>query len=192
MVEMPASAQGSSGGSTNDIAKLQRRVMGLPRSQWSLSIDYQVIIHAGTARSLAALDELSDCLARVADHFQLLAAGEASRMPWEMVSYDVSNPPVLARLCNALGFCLQQLAEGVQQYLQQGQLPAALTVRAVQSCRALLYVLARVLNDRTARYQGWMYEQRQRRYLMLQDTGECVSRPTVEQITRTPSACFGT
>jgi hypothetical protein len=44
-------------------------------------------------------------------------------------------------ICDVLGTVLQQLAEGVQQYLQQGQLPAALTVQAVEACSALCSVM---------------------------------------------------
>jgi hypothetical protein len=44
-------------------------------------------------------------------------------------------------LCKLLGSTLQQLGDSVQQHLQQGQLPAALTVRAVEACHALCLVL---------------------------------------------------
>jgi hypothetical protein len=47
-------------------------------------------------------------------------------------------------LCSVLQFALQQLAEGVQQYLQQGQLPAALTERVLDACYALCSALVRV------------------------------------------------
>jgi hypothetical protein len=47
-------------------------------------------------------------------------------------------------LCRVLGSALQQLGDGVQQYLLQGQLPAALTVRVIGTCHDLCYVLSQV------------------------------------------------
>jgi hypothetical protein len=49
----------------------------------------------------------------------------------------VSSDAGCSGLCKMVGSALQQLGDGVQQHLQQGQLPAALTVRAVEACDVL-------------------------------------------------------
>jgi hypothetical protein len=45
------------------------------------------------------------------------------------------------QLCTASGAVLQQLSQGLQQYMQQGQLPAGLTEQTVEACWALCSVL---------------------------------------------------
>jgi hypothetical protein len=127
--------------STAASKQLQRRLSGLGRSHWNTETDVELLAHLFSAQvcNLTHLDILSDCIMRMAEHGSGVQGSDKNMLVNSMVvcqGYSI--------LCKVLGSALQQLAEGVQQYLQQEQLPAALTVRAVEACYALCFVLVRV------------------------------------------------
>jgi hypothetical protein len=175
---MPASTGGSDDWSPTPTAKLQRRLMSLPRKKWDSMTSFLVIVHTETGRSLATLDQLSDCLARAAEHLRSLDPSEQDMMVQQIFSCEQHSPTVFSHLCSGAGFALQQLAEGMQQYLQQGQLPAALTVHAVEACCSLLYMLALVYFRGGMEMLRQSSENRQQLHLQQQNTGEPTLVPT--------------
>jgi hypothetical protein len=139
--------------------QLQRRLRGLGPRQWTLQSSSDLLAHLSSNLSLAALDELSDCIIRMAEHMSSLLAsvgrlsmssltGDGPYKLLTMLLTRASNasrqlqPTLWQQLCTAAGAALQQLGQGLQQYMQQGQLPAALTERAVEACWALCVVLS--------------------------------------------------
>jgi hypothetical protein len=73
----------------------------------------------------------------MAQHMQALPAHDQLAM--------LEALPTLQQLYTVTGSVLRQLSEGLQQYQQQGQLPAALTAHAVDGCNALCMTLTSVL-----------------------------------------------
>jgi hypothetical protein len=135
------SSLGSSSNSSSTPAaasrQLVRRLNGIGRPHWSVTTDKELVRHLSVAHTLPDLDILSECIVRMAEHIQ--GAGVRPKREF-FSSYMVQNGGYL-ELCTVVGAALQQLAQGVQQQLQQGQLPAALTQRAVEACCALCAVL---------------------------------------------------
>jgi hypothetical protein len=188
----------SSSGSSNDynstlaLDRLRSRLLSLPRSRWTLHNSYEVISMAGASRNLYILDQLSECLARVADlpleHIHSMTSTEQQQQLLDGLLHNTDGTPALFRhLCTAVAAALQQLAQGLQQYMQQGQLPAALTVHAVEGISALCYMLGLVSSFGYAAPPAQRQEQRQQRSQMQRDSGEihstCRGRVTL-------SCCF--
>jgi hypothetical protein len=117
--------------------QLVRRLNGIGRPHWSVATDIELVRHLSADHTLPDLDLLSECIVRMEEHIQ----GAGLRAKREFFGSYVLQPAGYTELCNAVGSALQQLAQGVQQQLQQGQLPAALTQRAVEACCALCAVL---------------------------------------------------
>jgi hypothetical protein len=136
-----SSANSSSSTTVAASKQLQRRLNGLGRPQWSTKTDLELLFHLNSACSLLHLDMLSGCIAKMAEHVHEARQRDKQDIFENMTKNQAQGYAVL---CRVLGCALQQLAEGVQQYLQQGQLPAALTERAVAACCALCAVLARI------------------------------------------------
>jgi hypothetical protein len=130
----------SSSSSSSTVAaskQLHRRLNGLGRSHWSFTADYELVSHLksiDSTDSMLHLDILSDCIFRMAEHVHKALPSKTA----EAADCMVSNDGYLM-LCTVLGVALQQLAEGVRKFLQQGQLPAALTERATDACSALCF-----------------------------------------------------
>jgi hypothetical protein len=141
MDDASSSSSSSNSISTSASKHLQQRLSGLRRSQWSTETDVALLVHLGIAHSSPHLDILSDCVPRMAEHVRELNGRERGALytfMTEAQGYRI--------LCRVLGSALQQLAEGVQQYLQQGQLPAALTVHVLSTCCDLCDMLSEVLD----------------------------------------------
>jgi hypothetical protein len=107
--------------------------MALPRRQWTLSTDYEIVSHLSTANRLSDVAQLSDCLVKMAEHIWTLRADEQHNQLAGLLQTSTS----LQQLYTVTGSALQQLANCLQAYLQQGQLPAALPAYAVEACTAL-------------------------------------------------------
>jgi hypothetical protein len=103
--------------------ELVRRWNGLGHKQWSIQEDLDVFSHLESA-SLQTLDELSAPILKVAQHIEAM-----SRHVEVQKQVDVFM--LLRSLCPALACGLQQLGVGLRLYLDSGQLPAALTARAL-------------------------------------------------------------
>jgi hypothetical protein len=174
---MEGSNSNSSFGSSST-KQLHRRLRGLGQRQWTLNADCELIAHISRCSALEVLDELSNCIVRMAEHIASPQAEEAS----ELLQLTCSARVVFRQLYAALGAALQQLAEGAQQYLQQGQLPAALTVRAVEACNALCLVLCHAQS-----HSGDLKEQpshvRRARCQVLHDTGDALDELRVLSVT---------
>jgi hypothetical protein len=103
--------------------------------RWSVKTDFELLTHLNNASSLLQLDILSDCMVKMAEHVYRASPSEQQ----ELLN-GMSRLNGYSILCKVLGCALQQLAESVQRYLQQGQLPAALTERALSASYALCFV----------------------------------------------------
>jgi hypothetical protein len=136
---MEAESTSNGRASSNNSCRLQRRLMALPRQQWTLDADHELTAHISTMTSLSDVAQLSDCLTKMAEHMASLAAHEQLELLDGLLA-----TPALHTLYAVTGSALQQLGQGLQQYLQQGQLPAALTVYAVEACKALCHVLSTI------------------------------------------------
>jgi hypothetical protein len=88
---------------------------------------------------LSDIAQLSDCLTKMAQHKRLLRTDELD----DLLAGLTDASSTLQQLYTVTGSILQQLAQGLQQYPQQGQLPAALTVEA---CNALCFALISIHN----------------------------------------------
>jgi hypothetical protein len=132
-----SSSNSSSTPSAAASRQLVRRLNGIGRPYWSVTTDKELVRHLSVAHTLPDLDILSDCIARMAEHIQ--GAGVRPKREF-FCSYIVQSGGYL-ELCITVDSALQQLAQGLQQQLQHGQLPAALTQRAVEACCALCAVL---------------------------------------------------
>jgi hypothetical protein len=129
--------------SASSSTKLQRRLMALPRGHWTLAADKELIAHLSTVRSLPGIAQLSDCLTKMAQHMsRSLQADELD----DLLAGLNEASSTLQQLYTVTGSVLQQLAQCLQQYLQQGQLPAALTAYAVEACNALCLALISIHN----------------------------------------------
>jgi hypothetical protein len=116
--------------------QLQRRINGLGQRQWSVDAYVELLVHLYNVDSLLHLDILSDCIIRMAEH------ADKGRLPDTRKLFDyITASTGYNSLCRVARVALQQLAEGVQQYLQQGQLPAVLTERALDASYALWSML---------------------------------------------------
>jgi hypothetical protein len=105
--------------------ELVRRWNGLGQKQWSWKEDQEVFEHLASA-SLQTLDELSAPIVKVAQHIEDMS----QHMDLEK---QIDMHRLLRALCPALGCGLQQLGVGLRLYLDSGQLPAALTGRALDA-----------------------------------------------------------
>jgi hypothetical protein len=128
--------------------QLQRRLNGLGPMQWGAKTDMELLTHLFSADSLLHFDILSDCINRMAEHVI-----QARRNVQKELFLCMTRG--YAVLCKVSTFALQQLAESVQQYLQQGQLPAALTERAFEACYSLCTVLKCVLRWFIQAKESW-------------------------------------
>jgi hypothetical protein len=131
-----SSSSDSSSTTVASSKQLHRRLNGLGRTQWSFKADFDLLTHLGSINStdsLLHLDILSDCIFRMAEHVNSITDSNELK---ELMDAMLLHYNYLA-LCKTLAWALQQLAEGVQQYLQQGQLPAALTERALDALHEL-------------------------------------------------------
>jgi hypothetical protein len=156
--------------SSSSSTKLQRRLMALPRRQWSTDIDLELISHVSATNDLSDVAQLSDCLTKMAEHMRALPAHEQPAM----LAGLLETPSQMQELCSATAFALQQLSEGVQQYQQQGQLPAAaaLTAHAVDGCNALCMTLISVLDFSAKPPIDVPFIQRRHRFkAIVQNTG---------------------
>jgi hypothetical protein len=117
--------------------QLLRRLNGIGQPHWSVSKDIELVQHLGDAHDLLDLDVLSDCILRMTEHVHGLGGRSSSWEPFVAKALITDQTP----LYTAVAAVLQQLGQGLQQYMQQGQLPAALTERAVDACWALCSLL---------------------------------------------------
>jgi hypothetical protein len=69
-------AANSSSSNASNSTKLQRRLMALPRKQWGLSADFELLSHLSTAHSLPDMAQLSCCLIKMAEHVRSLRRDE--------------------------------------------------------------------------------------------------------------------
>jgi hypothetical protein len=120
--------------------QLVRRLSGIGRAHWIIATDIGLVRHLSAAHTLPDLDILSECIVRMAEHFR----GASVRAQREFFSQYSAQFAARTDLCTAAGAALQQLAQGLSQYMQQGQLPATLTQRAVEACCALCCMLSSV------------------------------------------------
>jgi hypothetical protein len=134
-----SSSDGRAGSSSSSSSKLQRRLMALPRRHWTLDADYELIRHISPMTSLSDVAPLSDCLKRMAEHTVFLQREEQ-----HILCAKLLNTAVLQHLYKVTSCVLQQVAQHLQQFMQQGQLPAALTVHAVEACNALCVALGTI------------------------------------------------
>jgi hypothetical protein len=139
--------------------------MALPRRQWNTDIDFELISHISTTLDSSDVALLSDCLTKMAEHVWALPGDEQHIM----LAGLLAKPSTMQELCSATSSVLQQLSEGVQQYLQQGQLPTALTANAVEGCNALCLTLSNIL-DYSAKAP---VNERHRFAAVLCSTGAC-------------------
>jgi hypothetical protein len=135
-VDKMQSAAGASNLQGCSSRELVRRWNGLGQKQWTWEEDQEVFEHLATA-SLQTLDELSAPIVRVAKHIDDMSRHVNMQKQAEMM--------MLSRaLCPALGCGLQQLGVGLRLYLDSGQLPAALTGRALDAIITLCLLASKV------------------------------------------------
>jgi hypothetical protein len=139
MEEASSSDARTSSNSNNSSIKLQRRLMALPRRQWTLDVDHELISYVSTMTSLSDVAQLSDCLKRLAERMIFLQTEEQRGLLARLLVTSV-----LQHFYKVTSCVLQQFAQHLQQYMQQGQLPAALTVYAVEACNALCVALSTI------------------------------------------------
>jgi hypothetical protein len=152
--------------------QLQRRLNGIGRPHWSVATDVDLVQHLACTCGLVDFDILCDCILRMAAH--VLQLSSSKKMEFIGPSILEGQSP----LYTAVAAALQQLGQGLQQYMQQGQLPAALTERAVEACWALCSLLrflcSCLLDASNYSVEGDLEKMRQQLYTVERQTGNSV------------------